>query len=269
MKKSLNEKQIKMMLDIVQEYRNKHKPLTSAFEEVAKKTNRKANSIRNFYYSFIANAKNSIEGVKVDLTKHKVEKINKFTKEDEVRLKRNIEEKLKQGFSVRKACLMLAGNNPDLMIRYQNKYRNMVAEKDCKGLVNERITNCTNIKDINSEQLIETDKNKDNIIQFPQRKKSKEDLTDEEIKSLFLGIVKMIKKNAIKQADNFSNAKLEVVNNQLRKSIIKTNQKEEEVENLNNQNAELKEQIKLLQNKIQKLRSAVVKNSKAEDNVKI
>lgn len=230
MKKSLNEKQIKQLLETVEECKQKNKPLLWAFEEIAKKFGRKKNSIRNFYYQFISRAEKEEslkEKYNINLEKHIKQNFSKFSSEEEAVLKQRIEEKLKQGFSVRNACLKLANNNPNLMVRYQNKYRNLTKEKTSK----------------------------DNILKFPAKEKSGSDLTDEEIKSLFLGIVKLVKKNALKQADVLVKQKLEVINNQLIKSVKTTNDKEKEIEKLCEKNKELKTEIKKLKQKIVELRA--------------
>lgn len=240
MRKSLNDSEIEFLLSTVEEYKKMRKPLISAFEFVAKELNRKKNSIRNIYYNIVCCAnkdKELADKIKFDKTKHETKCFKKFNKQEEKQLLLAIENKVKQGFSIRTACMQLSNNDPNLMTRYQNKYRNLVK------LENESIE-------------------KEKVIKFPQREKKDDSLTDEEIKSLFLGIVKLVKRNAIKQADKLMQNKLEVVNNQLRKSAVETDGKEKQIEKLNQKNEELKQEIKKLKQKIIQLRSISIENIK-------
>lgn len=96
---------------------------------------------------------------------------------------------------------------------------------------------------------------KNNLIEFPQQKDKEKLLSDEDIKSLFLGLVKIVKQNATEKANNEVNDKLEIVNTKLREKLVENSRNLKKIEDLNEQNKELKEEIKLLKNKINKLRS--------------
>ena len=96
---------------------------------------------------------------------------------------------------------------------------------------------------------------KNNLIEFPQQKDKEKLLSDEDIKSLFLGLVKIVKQNATEKANNEVNDKLEIVNTKLREKLVENCRNLKKIEDLNEQNKELKEEIKLLKNKINKLRS--------------
>ena len=72
------------------------------------------------------------------------------------------------GMSVRSACFKLSGGDMTLMTRLQNKYQNLKTQNTLPN----------------------------NIVKFRQKF-----LTDSDINSLFLGLVKLIKKNASESAE--------------------------------------------------------------------
>lgn len=88
--------------------------------------------------------------------------------------------------SVRKACLNLAGGDQSLMLKYQNKYRQLL--KNDKELVKIVLNDLKN-QNINVRDPFENEK----IIKMPQTKFS---LSNDDISSLFLGLVKLIKYNS-------------------------------------------------------------------------
>lgn len=93
----------------------------------------------------------------------------------------------------------------------------------------------------------------DNIIKFEDFKKKK-NLTDEEIKSLFLGLVNLIKSNAID--DVSSKIKNEYKKNSimLNNTILELKIKNEIIDDLKKENDNLKSKMEKLLNKIEELK---------------
>jgi hypothetical protein len=113
-----------MLWDEVKKAQKIGAPLKRVFETVAKKTGRKPNSVRNYYY------------MKVKETGEIEQKPSTFTpfgRDDIYTLLRELLAAGAQGESIRGASLKLAGGDKTLMLRYQNKYRSLV--KNARPLV--------------------------------------------------------------------------------------------------------------------------------------
>jgi hypothetical protein len=109
------------------------KTLTRIFDEYATNTGRAKGSVRNYYYALLKLTDN--EDVKEILsgTRLKAETITPFSDEETDKILRAILTQKCKGVSVRRAVLNLSGGDDKLMLRYQNKYRN-VAAKDPKRM---------------------------------------------------------------------------------------------------------------------------------------
>ena len=110
-----------------------------------------------------------------------------------------------QGQSVRSACLKLSDGDLCKMTRLQNKFQNMKRKL----------------------------KQPDNIIPFKQTQKT---LTDADINSLFLGLVKLIKKTAMDEAKQ----NVQPANELLRKAFLDLNKKDKEITDLKSEFEKLK-----------------------------
>ena len=91
-------------------------------------------------------------------------------------------------------------------------------------------------------------------------KKQKNKLSDEDVNSLFLGLIKLVKKTAIEDVSNQLSTEAEFANTSLRKSLSKLAQAEIEIKNyksqLENKNREInliKEENCFLKTKIAQL----------------
>ncbi len=111
------------------EGKGKGKTLTKIFEEYAGKTGRAKGSVRNYYYALLKSCDS--EDVREILagTELKAEDARPFTEEETDKILRAILAKKSKGVSVRRAVLDLAGGDDKLMLRYQNKYRNVLAKQ--------------------------------------------------------------------------------------------------------------------------------------------
>ncbi len=121
------EEEAKNLVEFIKEGKNKGKTLTYLFESYGMQRGRAKGSVRNYYYALMKNEKRDERIVKLlDGSSLSVEKIREFTEEEtDAALKSILAEKSK-GLSVRRAIFNLSGGDDKLMLRLQNKYRNML-----------------------------------------------------------------------------------------------------------------------------------------------
>ena len=233
MKNGWSDKEIKCLFDLVEKNNEQNMPVMKSFEIYAKKSNKNKLTVRNFYYSFVKLLKNNDNLAKkldIDLSKHQIQKFEHFDDEQEKQLVEQIECLANSGYSVREACQRLSGGDIKKMIRLQNKYQNF--KQKCK------------------------------IIAFPEQKnkKNNQKLSDNEINSLFLGLVKLVREQAFGESEQKVKQYLEVSSQEKRKHVVDNQQKELQIEILKQQINELKEQNKNLNNQLKSYRINYVKN---------
>ncbi|MCL2621704.1 MAG: hypothetical protein FWD32_01580 [Firmicutes bacterium] len=174
-----NKNEIAQLLKLVENSSNRY----TAFITHAKIFNRKPNSVRNFYYQLI---KDNTYGAK-----HIASKTAKFTATTTNNLIKEILLATTRGQSVRNTCLTLSNNNPQLMLRMQNKYRNILSKKPEQiEKVKQSLTAQGYI--VNTPKL-KTVALPNNIIKLPTQKQPP--LTDQDLANLFMGIIKLVKNN--------------------------------------------------------------------------
>lgn len=247
--------------------------LSVIFSRFAVKWNMQKNSVRNMYYLALNKImQDEIYAKKLNVNTDLLNKndIKPFTSSEIQNLVCEIEKKVSMGQSVRNACQELAKGDITLMLRYQNKYR-AIKTKD-KKKVKENISNCVRLvdyKNSNNKQILsnniniqtkliestggkefKSSKMPDNVIQFRKKESS---LTDNELQSLFMGLVRIVRNSAVADVNNalkeqYNKQAIEVRN--LLKSLANT--KEELNESLR-ENSRLKKEIELL--KMDKVKS--------------
>lgn len=111
------------------EGRGQGKTLTRIFEEYAKKSGRARGSVRNYYYALLRSTDNEEVRRLLTGTDLKAEEVRPFTEEETDKILRAIVAQKSRGVSVRRAVLNLAQGDDKLMLRYQNKYRNVMAKE--------------------------------------------------------------------------------------------------------------------------------------------
>ena len=141
-----------------------------------------------------------------------------FDEKEEEKLLNDVSEMVANGKSVRAACQILSGGNLSLMTRLQNKYQN-------------------------------SKKKESNVIPFRQKQKL---LTENDINSLFMGLVKLIKKTAIE--DFMEKTKLEKQSSSflLKKAFLDLNKKDKQIADLRADFEKLKEENKTLLTQLEK-----------------
>ncbi len=106
--------------------------LTSLFEGYAKQTGRAKGSVRNYYYALLRSTGDERVRALLRGTGLKAGAVHAFSDEETDRVLRAILAEKSKGVSVRRAVLNLAGGDDRLMLRYQNKYRNVLAKQPAR-----------------------------------------------------------------------------------------------------------------------------------------
>lgn len=258
------DEEVKNLFSFVESEKNKNKKMTAIFKEFASISGRKPNSIRNYYYLELQNAEKSslrLKNLGIDINNHIVKKNNKFSDNETQKLIEEITRLKSLGYSVRSACHKLAGGDLNKMVRLQNKYRVL----------------CSKDKNTESRAKMELSKKgfitDNNIITMPTLNKG---LSDSDINSLFMGLVKLVKKSALENANRNLIKDVEFANDSLRKALVKLSQKESQIKEirkefkiLSQENQNLKEEILDLKCKqINKSTKSVKKLADFVDNLK-
>lgn len=105
------------------------KTLTRIFSEYAQKAGRAKGSVRNYYYALLKSSDNKEVKELLQGTDLKAEESRPFTDEETDKILKAILSAKSKGISVRKTVLNLSGGDDKLMLRYQNKYRNVMAKE--------------------------------------------------------------------------------------------------------------------------------------------
>ena len=216
-----NDDEVKSLFNEVEYCKNNQQALRMAFVLHAKKFKRKPNSVRNYYYKEVDNLASNEKRCKslgIELEKHQKTHFVAFDEKEEEKLLKDVSEMVASGKSVRAACQILSGGNLSLMTRLQNKYQN-------------------------------SKKKENNVIPFRQKQKL---LTENDINSLFMGLVKLIKKTAIE--DFMEKTKLEKQSSSflLKKAFLDLNKKDKQIADLRADFEKLKEENKTLLTQLEK-----------------
>ena len=206
------DEEVKKLFKYIEEGKEKNESLIKLFEGYAKLSNRKPNSVRNYYYAELCELEQNVNRrnkLAIDIGLHQKNDSKEFTKEETDELVNKILEQTNKGISVRKACLNLANGDIEKMVRYQNKFRTSIQKTKLKKM-----------KPMPS-----------NVVEF---RDSRSLLTDSDINSLFLGLVKLVRKQASEEADKEHKIAIEKANAMLRKALVDLKEKENEILTLRN-----------------------------------
>ena len=123
------EEEAKNLVDYVANGKREGKTLSGLFASYAKKTGRAKGSVRNYYYALLrSTGDDRVKNLLKDKDL-KAEKILPFTEEETDRILKEILRQKSKGISVRRAVLNLSHGDDKLMLRYQNKYRNVAMKQ--------------------------------------------------------------------------------------------------------------------------------------------
>lgn len=117
------------LVNYIRDGRERGQTLSGLFAGYADKTGRAKGSVRNYYYALLRSTGDKRVKDMLKGTGLKAEKIVQFSEEETDRILKEILARKSRGVSVRKAVLELAGGDDKLMLRYQNKYRNVLAKQ--------------------------------------------------------------------------------------------------------------------------------------------
>lgn len=225
-----DDKEVVDLFKEVERIKDENKSLKEAFSAHATKYKRRPNSVRNYYYHEVDDLlKNKVRLKKlgIDMSKHKKQEVKFFSEKEGEKIVEAIDKLVKEGNSVRQACLKLSGGNVALMLRYQNKYRNNAAKKT------------------------EAAPKPINILEYRNKQKS---LSDFDINSLFNGLVKLVKKMAYEEACVNLRKERDSISFLLKKSLIDLNKREKEIAVLKEEYNQLFAQNKVLSEKLSNLK---------------
>ena len=123
------EEEAKNLVEYIYNGKKEGRTLSGLFASYAQRTGRAKGSVRNYYYALLRSTGDDRVKKLLNGKNLCAEKIMPFTEEetDEI-LKRILQQKSK-GVSVRRAVLNLSGGDDKLMLRYQNKYRNVLSKQ--------------------------------------------------------------------------------------------------------------------------------------------
>ena len=223
--------------------------LTNIFINFAKQTKRMPNSVRNYYYAELCNLMQNptrCQKLQIDISLHKKIEPKEFTEDETKTVVTKILQMTAKGMSVRKACQTLANGEISLMVRYQNKFRSVV-QKD-KTMYN----SC--LQRVGEEVKLKT-KTPNNIIKMPDRRNV---LTESDINSLFLGLVKLVKKQTQDDLCKTYEKDKQKANDMLRKTLVEIAEKDNIIKQLRKQFKVLKQEKEKLCEEIKILRGKTV-----------
>jgi hypothetical protein len=124
------EEEAKSLVEYIWEGKKAGKTLTYLFERYGEKHGRAKGSVRNYYYALMKNSSRDERVVKLlDGKQLTVEQIREFTDEETDEALRSILLEKSKGVSVRRAISNLAKGDDKLMLRLQNKYRNILKKQ--------------------------------------------------------------------------------------------------------------------------------------------
>ncbi len=124
------EEEAKSLVEYIWEGKQAGKTLTYLFAAYGAEHGRAKGSVRNYYYALMKNRKKDERVVKLlDGKQLSVEQIREFTEEETDRVLRSILAEKSKGVSVRRAICNLSKGDDKLMLRLQNKYRNVLKKQ--------------------------------------------------------------------------------------------------------------------------------------------
>lgn len=236
--------EVKTLFRFVEIKKQEGLPLVKIFDDYASKTARKPNSVRNYYYKELGNMyadENLAKEYGVNLANHPLTQSQPFTQSEEKQVILQIDELRNQGYSVRRACLELSGGDVSQMIRLQNKYRSIIKSKESKE--------CKKINNSDMGQVIK--------MQPPKPK-----ISDDEIKSLFLGLIRIVKNQEQENLKCLYEKEIFEANEKLKQAVDLLATKQKMINSLQNKlsliKSELEEQKAKQEGKSQKIEKSLI-----------
>ncbi len=117
------------LVNYIHEGREEGKTLSYLFDSYGKSHGRAKGSVRNYYYNLLkSRGDQRVERLLAGKDLH-AERIREFTEEETEEVIKKILIERSKGLSVRRAIRNIAGENEKMMLRLQNKYRNILKKE--------------------------------------------------------------------------------------------------------------------------------------------
>ena len=117
------------LVQYIKEGKNEGKTLSYLFATFGDDHGRAKGSVRNYYYTLLKSGEREEVKELLKDSNLKAETIREFTEEETNRVIRDILVEKSKGLSVRRAISNLSKGDDKLMLRYQNKYRNILKKE--------------------------------------------------------------------------------------------------------------------------------------------
>ncbi len=117
------------LIEYIYAGKNAGKTLTWLFETYGKEHGRAKGSVRNYYYNFLKSTSDDRVNRILDGKNLQAGSIRPFTEEETDEMLKAVLAEKRKGISVRKAIMNVSGGDGRLMLRMQNKYRNLVKKQ--------------------------------------------------------------------------------------------------------------------------------------------
>lgn len=117
------------LIEYIYTGKNAGKTLSYLFETYGKEHSRAKGSVRNYYYAFLKKREDSRVKAILDGKGLQAGEIKPFTEEETDEMLRRVLHEKSKGLSVRRAIINVSGGDEKLMLRMQNKYRNLVKKQ--------------------------------------------------------------------------------------------------------------------------------------------
>lgn len=121
-------REAKELIEFVAAGKKRGEPLSRLFEAYGKKCGRAGGSVRNYYYQFLKSRDLRAKEILHGKTLH-AERIREFSEEERDEMLRRILAERSKGYSVRRSIANICAGNEKMMLRYQNKYRNLLKKQ--------------------------------------------------------------------------------------------------------------------------------------------
>lgn len=117
------------LIEYIYTGKNAGKTLSYLFETYGREHNRAKGSVRNYYYAFLRKREDARVQRILAGKDLKAGEIRPFTEEETDEMLRKVLTEKSKGMSVRRAIQNLSAGDEKLMLRMQNKYRNLVKKQ--------------------------------------------------------------------------------------------------------------------------------------------
>lgn len=117
------------LVEYISEGKGEGKTLSYLFETYGKTHGRAKGSVRNYYYALLKSRSDERVNAMLRGKNLEAEEIREFTEEETNKALLDILTERSKGLSVRRAIRNIAGEDEKLMLRLQNKYRNVLKKQ--------------------------------------------------------------------------------------------------------------------------------------------